>query len=93
MSKQQLLGSLLKTLCDAHWAAAVGCKPEPALMLPLSVDTALVAATEGLLPEPQQLRRAVAAAERRAVVSPPGGCAAGLTPGRAYGSGRGAYVI
>ena len=71
-TKRELLGVLLKTLCEAHWAAAVGCKPEPALMLPLSVDTALVAAPEGLLPEPQQLRRALAAAERRAVVSPPG---------------------
>lgn len=40
-SKKEILGALLATLRDTHWAAAVGCQPEPGLMVPVSLSTAL----------------------------------------------------
>jgi hypothetical protein len=40
-TKRDILAALLATLRDAHWCAAVGCQPEPGLMLPISIATAL----------------------------------------------------
>lgn len=40
-SKREILAALLGTLRDTHWARAVGSLPEPGLMLPISVGTAL----------------------------------------------------
>lgn len=40
-SKREILAALLGTLRDTHWARAVGSLPEPGLMLPISMGTAL----------------------------------------------------
>lgn len=71
-------------LRDAHWAAACGSRPEPALLRPLTPSTALQLgpgrtydkAERGADPSPQRqlapfaLSRALAAAERRCAVLP-----------------------
>ncbi|BDA45434.1 probable UPF0162 protein XF_1494 at C-terminar half [Coccomyxa sp. Obi] len=71
-SKREVLAALLATLRDTHWAAAVGCQPEPGLMVPVSLSTALgsnntIAQVTGM-----NMERAIAAAERRAYLLP--GC-------------------
>ncbi len=40
-TKREILAALLAALRDTHWAAAVGCQPEPGLMVPVSLSTAL----------------------------------------------------
>jgi hypothetical protein len=40
-SSREVLAAMLGALRDAHWSAAVGCQPEPGLMLPISIATAL----------------------------------------------------
>lgn len=40
-SNRQLLAALLLALQEAYWAGAVGCPPEPAFMIPISLDVAL----------------------------------------------------
>lgn len=40
-TKRQLLASLLHDVLDAHWTRAIGCLPQPALMVQLSLETAL----------------------------------------------------
>lgn len=40
-SNREVLAALLATLRDSHWCAAVGCQPEPGLMVPISIATAL----------------------------------------------------
>jgi hypothetical protein len=66
-------------LRDAHWAAACGCRPEPALLTPLTPATALALDSSrlgGLYAmrqrplSPYALARALAAAERRCTVIP-----------------------
>lgn len=81
---RQLVAALLAGLRDAHWAAASGSRPEPALLRPLTPSTALQLgpgrtynrAKRGADPSPQRrlapfaLSRALAAAERRCAVLP-----------------------
>lgn len=69
-SKREILAALLATLRDTHWAAAVGCHPEPGLMVPISLSTALgatgtIAQVAGI-----NMERTIAAAERRAYLLP-----------------------
>lgn len=64
----ELLDALLGSLQAAHWSAAAGCPPEPALRTPLLPATALVRGKRRLAPFAMQ--RAVAAAERRCALMP-----------------------
>ena len=57
-----------------HWARAVGCRAEPGWLLPLEVGTALGGQVGPLAGA--DIRRAVAAAERRAALLPTCACAA-----------------
>ncbi|EFJ46581.1 hypothetical protein VOLCADRAFT_93041 [Volvox carteri f. nagariensis] len=65
--RRTLLAALLGELRDVHWAAAVGCSPQPGSMTPLTARTAL----ENMVSIPTSgvraasLRRALAAAEKR----------------------------
>ena len=67
-TKRELLSALLSGLRDVHWCKAVGCMPEPGLMTPLSVESAL----SGKVPTFQgyQIQRAIAAAERIQLLNP-----------------------
>ncbi|KAL4435426.1 hypothetical protein ABPG77_006188 [Micractinium sp. CCAP 211/92] len=38
---EAMLGGILRVLLDSHWCAAVGCPPEPILMVPITVEVAL----------------------------------------------------
>lgn len=65
---RELLAALLGGLRDVHWAKAVGCQPEPGLLTPISVETAM----SGEVPTLKgfQIQRAVAAAERTHFLHP-----------------------
>lgn len=67
-TRRQMAAALLAGLRDAHWAAATGSRPEPALLLPLTPATALAGPQRPLAPF--ALARALAAAERRCIVLP-----------------------
>lgn len=64
----ELLDALLSSLQAAHWSAASGCPPEPALRTPLMPAIALVRGKRRL--SPFAMQRAIAAAERRFAVLP-----------------------
>ncbi|KAL4419822.1 hypothetical protein ABPG75_006920 [Micractinium tetrahymenae] len=38
---EAMLAGILRVLLDSHWCAAVGCPPEPILMVPITVEVAL----------------------------------------------------
>lgn len=67
-SPRDVLCALLCGIRDAHWCKAVGCAMSPALMIPISISTAL----SGTVPVGRnyQMQRAVAAAERACWVDP-----------------------
>ena len=71
-SGREILAALLGVLRDAHWCQALGCKPEPGLMVPLSLATAC-RGDLGVLPLGHDLQRAIAAAERQALLLPTSG--------------------
>ena len=73
-SPQEILAALLGVLRDAHWCQAVHCKAEPALMTPISLATACSGAVRNLGLS-YDLQRAIAAAERQAVLLPDSGYA------------------
>lgn len=68
----EILAALLGVLRDAHWCQAVGCRPEPALMTPISLATAC-RGDMGMLDLGYHLQRAIAAAERQALLLPESG--------------------
>ncbi|KAK9821466.1 hypothetical protein WJX81_006037 [Elliptochloris bilobata] len=67
-SRCEILAALLAQLRDAHWARAVGCRAEPGWLLPLAVGTALEGRVGPLAGT--DIRRAIAAAERRTALLP-----------------------
>lgn len=67
-SKRELLAALLSELQTAHWCAAVGCSPSPALMTPLTAATAVGQAIQQL--HGASIERAAAAAAKRVVLLP-----------------------
>ena len=69
---QEILAALLGVLRDTHWCHAVKCKPEPAFMTPISLATAC-RGDLGTLDLGYDLQRAIAAAERRALLLPESG--------------------
>lgn len=73
-SNRHLLAALLKGLQNVYWAAATRCSPEPALMLPLNLRTALNGDYSPSLspssPEVFYLERALAAATKRGMLLP-----------------------
>ncbi|KAK9785004.1 hypothetical protein WJX73_007963 [Symbiochloris irregularis] len=71
-TSQEILAALLGVLRDAHWCQAVGCAPEPAFMIPISLETACRGLV-GSLPLSYDLQRAIAAAERQALLLPSSG--------------------
>lgn len=60
--RKELLLALLERLRDVHWCKSLGCPPEPGLMVPISVASALE--DEVPLQQGYQILRATAAAER-----------------------------
>ncbi len=67
-SQHELLAALLGGLVEAHWAAALGCSPAPAFMVPLSLDTALQRRVDKL--HGCSIERAAAAAYKRVLLLP-----------------------
>ena len=67
-SKRQIIAALLTSLRDAHWAEALGCFPEPGLMLSISLAMAADGAVQPM--HGYHITRALAAAERRFFLLP-----------------------
>ncbi|KAK3286977.1 hypothetical protein CYMTET_5493 [Cymbomonas tetramitiformis] len=56
----EILGSMLASLQDAHWAKAIECRPEPAYLKRISLEAA-VDGQRGVLPEDARLDAALLA--------------------------------
>jgi hypothetical protein len=72
-ARREILAALLGSLQATHWARAVGCPAEPALTVPLNVETA----NSGRMCGPVRgfdMDRAIASAERRGFLLPASRC-------------------
>lgn len=67
-SKREILAAMLAAVRDSYWCKAAACHPEPALMMPITVQVAASGTVQPM--DGFYINRALAAAEARAVLLP-----------------------